>query len=201
MFIMYLIITSVPILDFVLFKGELSHNPNFQFFISSSYIIYPFAGYFIENRLDEKYFRSDIGFLMIGISAMTICLTSRLCDWKANLTNPLAVSSYNSFFMNYAVIISITLHYCLKVLFMKISVPGKVGKLITTAAGATFFVYLFENIWRYVCLPVYDFLCGTMNPYIACMLYILAAMMLGEIIGIAYYFVKGKILNYIEWNA
>ena len=56
MIILFAIINILPIIDFLIFQGKAAHNGNFYFFITTSYLFYPMIGYFIDNKLDRKYF-------------------------------------------------------------------------------------------------------------------------------------------------
>jgi len=56
MFLMYGIINCLQIVDYLIWKGEKSHNRHFSFFIITSYVFYPLMGYYFDRCVKDAEF-------------------------------------------------------------------------------------------------------------------------------------------------
>ena len=48
----YVVLNTLVFFDFVIWKGEYTHNSYMTCFTMSEYVIYPLCGYYLENRIN-----------------------------------------------------------------------------------------------------------------------------------------------------
>ena len=56
MALMFLLVNFLSIIDFLIWKGDAGHNGSFNFFITSSYVVYPLMGYYYEYKASSQDF-------------------------------------------------------------------------------------------------------------------------------------------------
>lgn len=182
MFLLFGLIQSLSIVEFLLWKGTASHNSNFSLFITTSYIFYPLMGYYIDQRLKREQFnRKNLLFLTLAsVAAVIVCCL--MTEYRCTLIDEWKESSCQTFFMVLIFLPTITVYYAAKMWFLNHSISDRVSNIITTAGGTTFGIYLIEQICRNETKPIFDWL----NPYIhtlpACWIWILAACVGGGIL-------------------
>ena len=78
MFFLYGFINFLDIIDFLIWKGQKTHNIYFSFFISVNYVFFPLMGYYIDKKMSEKLYTWKTVFLMSIVSIASICLCCSL---------------------------------------------------------------------------------------------------------------------------
>ena len=153
--ITFTLIQALEIVDYLLFKGELVHNSDLRFFINFVYVFYPLAGYYVENRLDEKYFNDQMMFAAIGLSWCAVMGTCALTSWRCLMTNDWSENASQSFFQNLIFIPSIGIYCLFKMLFGRLSPKGIWKRMINSFGIGALIIYLFHDpIFRAV-MPGY----------------------------------------------
>ena len=185
MFFMYGTMQSLSIIDFLIFKGNGSHNGNFSFFITTNYVFYPLMGYFIDQKLEEKYFskRNLLYLILASFAAIGIC--SIMTHYQYTLVG--GWNGLERFFNTFIFIPAVTVFYAAKYWFQQHSLPNRISSLIIILGGTTFGLYLIQEICKNETAKIHAFL----EPYIrtlpACWVWIAVACCLGMTV---VYFIK-----------
>ena len=182
MFFLYGCIKSLDIIDFLIWKGDKTHNTLFSFFISVNYVIYPLMGYYIDKKMSEKLNTWKTVLLMSIASAASICLCSYMTIYKCELIGDWKEGTCQTFFNTLIFIPTATVFLCVKKLFHEFPPKERICSIISALGGLTFGIFLIENICRLETIQVFYFL----EPYIrtlpACWIWILAACLAGAVV-------------------
>jgi len=130
MVILFFAMNILPIIEFFIWKGKITHNNNFSLFVVRNYIFYPLIGYFIDERLDIGKFNKKNLLIMIISSIISIIITCLITDNYCNLIGEWKESSCQVFFNNLTFIPAITVFYGMKMLFLKHIPNQKTTKII-----------------------------------------------------------------------
>lgn len=179
MFLMYGAIKSLPIFEFLIWKGNLSHNNHFSFFITIDYVFYPLMGYFIDQRLEERDFSKRNFLIMSFISFIAIVICCIMTQYRCSLLVMWNESNCQMFFNTLIFLPTVTVYYAARFWFLRHDLSSKTKKVITTLSGTTFGLYLIEGICRCETEQVYTCLARHMNSLFACWIWIAVACCLG----------------------
>lgn len=173
MFILFSFMNIIPIFDFIIGKGNINHNGNFYFFITTSYIFYPIMGYFIDKELERKYFNKRYLIIMVILSIIAIAVSCLMTNYKCSLCNTWEEDTCQTFFNNLIFIPTISLFYTVKYIFLKNKIHSKIYKAIEIIGSATFGLYLFEKVFRQETTIVYLALWKHIHPIPASFIWVL----------------------------
>lgn len=135
----------LPVSEYLLWQGEHTLNTNFRFgWITSSAVIYPCLGYYLENRMDVNKAKKYIPVLWI-INIATIMISCYMTYYKATITGVCNEGNSQTFHSSFVLINVITLYITFKCLFNN-PLPYKLTSLISSIGGATFGMYLIHTI-------------------------------------------------------
>lgn len=154
----------LPISEYLLWHGEHSLNNNFRLrWITSSAVIFPCLGYYLENRMDINKAKKYIPILWL-INIATIMVTCYITYYKATITGVCNEESSQTFHSSFVLINVITLYVTFKCLFNK-PLSHKWTSLITSIGKATFGMYLIHITVRELVnnFHILDFLRNTMH--------------------------------------
>lgn len=182
MFLIYGIVQSLTIIDFILWKGEKVHNPNFSVFITSNYIFYPLMGYYMEHKMKEKQFNLRGGVILSIVSLIAITLCCFMTHYKCVLTDKWTENTCQTFFNTLIFLPTITVYYISKMWFLNHTYNEKIYKLITIVGGTTFGIYLIEQICRKETKFVFIYLQPYIHTLPACLVWILIACIAGGVV-------------------
>lgn len=171
----------LPIVEYLLWQGEHTLNTNFRFgWITSSAVIYPCLGYYLENRMDDNKARKYLPILW-GINIATIFVSCYMTYFKAKITGICNEGASQAFHSSFVLINVITLYISFKCLFNK-PFSSKVSSLIASVGEATFGMYLIhKNVMVLVTrLHILEFLRETvhMNYLLSSLLYCLVVFVI-----------------------
>ena len=207
LFSIYFVFRALPMLEFILFKGEITLNYNLTTFLTATYIIYPVAGYFIENRLDDilKRFKDGdskwiIGIITIIIGFAAILISARFCHYYCNTINDWSVSSYEKYINTLVLIPSASIYYIFKMIFDSITIKEKTASIISLVSKCTFGVYLFENVWREKTEFIFTFFNSFSNTYLSYMVYVFCACALGIFVSLVFLSIKKRVTGLIDYD-
>jgi len=182
MIVLYGLFRLISIIDFLIWKGDLSHNSHFYLFITDVYVFYPLTGFFIDQKMEKKYCSWKTVGLLSLVSIISIIVCCLLTIYKCSLIDEWIEQTCQSFFNTLIFIPSITVFLAAKTLFQNHKPKEKICNVITVLGGLTFGIYLVENILRKETEQVFIFL----EPYIktlpACWVWILVVCLLGAAI-------------------
>lgn len=182
LFLMFWVVQMLSIVDFLLFKGTATHNVNFNFFITSKYIIYPFLGYYIDRKMSDKYYTRKILAVLISLSILSIVLCAVLTEYKCRMINEWSESTCQTFFSTLIFIPASTVFLGAKMWFDNHMHSKRLSFLIEQCGGLTFGIFLIEKILRHETEFVYRYLQPRIHSFPACLIWILSACILGAAI-------------------
>ena len=180
----YVWLYQLSILDYLIWKGESVHNGSFSLFITTSYLFYPLMGYFIDQRMSERFLTWKLFFVLTIVSIIAIVICCYMTVYRCEIIGEWVEASCQYFFTTLIFIPTITFFIGAKLLFTKYTPKETTCAIISKLGGATFGIYLIENILRQITYPVFVFL----KPYIrtlpACWVWILVACIVGTIVSL-----------------
>ena len=181
MFLMFGIMQSLSIVDFLLFKGEARHNSNFSFFITANYVFYPLAGYYIDQKT-EKTFTYKKALVLVVSSIMAIIISCLMTQYKCTMFDEWTESTCQTFFSVLIFLPAFTVFYIVKMWFINLEPDSRVCKTITTVGEATLGIYLIEQICRLETSQIFIWLRPYIHTLPACWIWILSACIFGAVI-------------------
>lgn len=182
MFAMFGLMQVLPIIDFLIWKGSAGHSGNFSFFITTSYVFYPFMGYFIDQRFKKEELHKTTCFCLFFFSILAVVLCCALTHYRCMLIGEWTEASCQTFFNTLIFLPSIAVYYGTRMWFEYHSIPVWLVRILSAAGGTTFGIYLFEQIWRNETKPVFQFFQPYIHTLPACWMWILAACVLGGVL-------------------
>ncbi len=181
MILMFGAIQSLSVIDFIIWKGEASHNGFFSFFITTNYVFYPLAGYYIDKRLDKDAFSRRNLLLLTASSIMAIAICSFMTHYQCTLSGDWTEDHCQTFYNTLIFLPTITIFFAAKMWFMKHNPSCRVHKFITAAGGTTFGIFLIEAICRNETMPIFIWLNPLLHSLPACWIWIFTACICGGI--------------------
>ena len=177
------IICSIFIGIFPIINNYFEYKPitySFNIPIISIYVMYFIIGYFIDNKLEKKYFNKWVLITCIILSIICICVSIGLTyyDFTRNADNKVFMD--NREFIT-IVIPSISVFYIAKYIStMRKSRRGE--KIITNIAAHTFGIYLLSDLLIVKLNFVYEYLSTHIHKMFAMIVLELSVFMVGYII-------------------
>lgn len=175
MFIMYGMVMSLPIVEFIIWKGEGTHYDKFYLFITNSYVFYPLMGYFIDKRI--KPYKKQL-FVMTVLSTCSIAIIAIMTNWRC-VELDIWKGKIDTFFGTLLFIPTITMFYCAKYYFESHAVPDRIGKIISLISSGTFGLFLIENICREETYWIFRIFNNKIPTILASWIWVFAACALG----------------------
>lgn len=179
MFWMYGIISCLQIVDYLIWKREKSHNWQFSFFITTSYVFYPLMGYYIDRCMKDTEFTVRRLLAMTAVSVVAIVVCCLMTHYSCTLTGDWAEWSCQTFFNTLIFLPTVTVYYGVKLLFLRHPPTERLKKIIVTASETTFGLYLINHICLEETIPIFTALCPHMRVLLACWIWTLCACLLG----------------------
>lgn len=178
----FMIAQIIPIIDYMLFHGEVSHTTEISFFVKTKYVIFPLTGYYLENKMEKRQFTSEAFVGLICLSVLSIGVSLVLVDWSYEATG-----SWTSYIAEcclnvFTIIPAITVYYGLKLLSPSSDAHPRFAKVMSVIADCTFGVYLFELLLRQHTLFIFQFLQPYVGTFWAGWLQILCACAIGVVL-------------------
>lgn len=175
MFLLYAGMQLLTIVDFLLWRGQIVHNPLFSLPVTLDYMFYPFMGYYIDRRLNADALNGKRLALMAAAGAAGIAVCCALTESWCTLINEWEESSCQTFFMTLTFLPAIAVFCALKLWFTAHR-PGEKWQALLSAAGGTIFgIFLFEQIAREETKSVLFRLEPSIGLLPACWAWVLAA--------------------------
>lgn len=179
MLCIYIVLNSLVFLDFIIWKGELTHNSYMTCFIMLDYVIYPLFGYYVDNviKIDSVKIKHII--ILCSISFGIILINAAMTDYRCQIIGSWSEAYCQLFYERYILVVAISFMLAIKFIFVKIKTDSVYGKIVASCGSLTFGIYLLERIWRHETSAIYRVVENYVPPIIACWVWILAACMLG----------------------
>lgn len=182
MFLLYGLIQSLTILEYLIWKGTASHNRHFSFFITTNYVFYPLMGYYIDQRMKNEQFQWKKLLILIITSVVSVIICCFMTQYHCTLIDEWKESSCQTFFSTLIFLPAITVFYAVKMWFINHSLSDRTCSIIKAAGGTTFGIYLAEFICRQETKPVFIWVEPYLHTFPACWIWILVACICGGIL-------------------
>ena len=182
LFIMYAFINSLTVIDFVLWQGRITHYSGFSMFIANNNLFFPLMGYYLDNLLKKEEYNRKALYKLLALSLISVAVCCAVTHMKCALLDDWSEKTAQSLFNNVVYMPACTAFYGIKALFIKRNIGERLKKVITTLGGATFGLYLIEQICRHETEPVFTALEPVIHTVPACMIWILTACAMGIVI-------------------
>ncbi|MCR4772076.1 MAG: acyltransferase family protein [Oscillospiraceae bacterium] len=174
----------LPVAEYFLWKGNRTLNGNLRMeWITSSVVIYPLIGYYIENRMDVRRARKKLIYLWL-VNIVTIAITCVATYYRARVTQVCDEYSSQVFYNSFVLINMITVYITAKCLCCP--AETRVAKAIRLVGSCTFGIYLGHVAVLKILLRhgVLDFLRKDMgiNYMAACLIFCLIIMCIGFVL-------------------
>lgn len=176
------IVGVIPIVQYLLSRGTVSLNPKFSATLFTQWnIFYVLMGYYIEKKLDKKYFTKRNVYIGLIVSFIAISISCFMAHYNIYVTG---VDKESSFIFHNSLISipTIAVYFSSKYVFEKIKLSPRAVNLICFLGGTTFGIYLIEEMLREKTLFIYNYLKPIIHTLPATIIWISAACILGAII-------------------
>ena len=159
--ILYCIIRSIPMIEFLIWKGKVTYYEQIFLIIEPDYVFFPLMGYYLDrNDLPGRPGKNILLLFMLSLAAIGInCV---MTHYRCTLLNAWKSPDCEAFLSRLTCVPTITMFYTCKVWFSRHKPGPGTEKAIITMSGLTFGIYLLERIGRLETKGVYEFL----RPYI-----------------------------------
>lgn len=169
----------LKMLEYPVFHGSNTYSRNFSLFIMQNYILYPFMGYYFDQRLQIETVSARKLLALWLVSFAAIAASCLLTHYKCTLTGDWQESQWSSFFEALLMIPTLTVFITVKRWFTRHSIGERAEKTISAIGGTTFGIYLIERICRNETAPVFALLKPYIHTFPACLVWIFSACLLG----------------------
>lgn len=147
----------IPILEYLLWKGNNGINSNFKpSWLTASILIYPCIGYFLQNKIKIKDIKKNIPILWI-INITTIIIASCMTCHKWKITGILSEELSQDFHSIPNVINLICVFVTTKYIFENIKILKVIENIIISVGSCTFGIYLIHILIKKLTLTNYIF--------------------------------------------
>lgn len=177
--VVYFSMQFLSILQYIIWKGQVSYNGSFSLFIMGSNIFYPLLGYFIEERISEKYYTKKVLGIMVCASVVSILICCFLTHYRCNLINEWSEASCQTFFNTLIFIPASTVYFAAKMWYKNHKLGKTSAKILAVAGSCTFGIYLFEGIYRKITSFIFNALFPYLHTLPSCIIWILSACFIG----------------------
>jgi len=179
----YLFALSIIVLDiFRLLTLMLGiEKINFSIFLSSFTTLYPLLGYYIDKHSD-KYMKRWMYPVMSAFALVCIILAAKMTLWDCGGTGKWSEKYITLFYTFTAVAVFTLIKKAVSVLDEKELLKPVIIRFIQFASSTTFGIYLLENILETFTRPVFIVLDRYIPRILACVIWLVATMLFGNIV-------------------
>lgn len=166
---------ALPILEYILWRGRVTHYSDFSLFLSDSCFIYPIMGWYFGCYLKtEDLNRKTLLGLILGALAAVI-LISAVTYWKCVLTDRWEEDQCQTFINTLIYLPTGAVFYGVRYRLERHAPGERMCRFLAAVSGATFGLYLIENLCRIYTRPLYYALEPLMPSFFAAWIWVLAA--------------------------
>lgn len=174
-----LVLSLLKIFEFWTTGYSVHLNPNFDVFTTVTAVYYPLMGDFLANKLHlsdltpkKVWLWAAAGLLGIAVCGWMTCVwCNYLGEWKESTCQT---------FMNILIFLPVcTVFLCTRLLCAKLPPMPLFEKAVTFIGAQAFGIYLFEWLYRQETRFVFDYLKNHIPTFLACMVWIFCAFLLG----------------------
>lgn len=169
--VLHLVVQGIlPFLGFLL--GTELESQLRTMFIIEEYIFYPMAGYWVEHRLNPKYYNHRV-MVVVGIAGLAgVLLGCVMTVVQYNISG-----QHNELFHNSLVALpTFAVYYGVSLFCRKHPAGPRAAKVLTYLGGCTFGIYLLEEFFRGVLRFIYTDLAPVLTAFISSFVYVAAVL-------------------------
>ena len=159
--ILYSIIMSIPMIEFLIWKGKVTYYEQIFLIIEPDYVFFPLIGYYIDKtNIPEKNGKPIL--ILVLLSIVAIGINCVMTHYRCTLLGAWKSPNCETFLSSLTFVPTIAVFYICKVWFSKHKPGPRAEKMIITLSGLTFGIYLLERIGRMETEGIYEYV----RPYI-----------------------------------
>lgn len=170
----------IPISEYLIFKGNVTMN---ALVIPSNVlgltVFYPLAGYFLGNKLKEVTKKTCM--LSAALFVVSMGLMMFITDFRIRATGDIN-DGLETFYNSLQPLVAFFVFLMIRKLFEYTAFPKPAEKLIATAGGSVFGIYLIEKIIREALFDVFEFMDARINDFAAVWIYILIVLVVSTFV-------------------
>lgn len=182
MFWMFALIRSLTYVDFLLWKGALSHESHFAFMINMDYVFYPLMGWHIASKQREGKLNGRTALALVAGSAAAIGICCFMVCYKCNVLEKWDKDTSDSFHNILAFVPTVQTFYLCGLWEQRRKPRPRLDGAITLVGGLTFGIYLLEYMCRRETLVVYNTLEPILKSYLASWVWVFSVFALAGVI-------------------
>ena len=182
LFVLYGIVSILPVVEYMIGQGSFSHNRHFSFFITANTFFYPLAGYFFDHLIRKEQLNRQTlaGLVLAGTAAIAVCCG--MTHWHCILIGEWKEKTCQVFFQTLTFLPAFAVFYAVRMFFERHSLSERVQYWIVRIGDAAFGVYLIEWFCRKVTEKIFYTLQPVLHTLPACWIWLAAAFILGTFI-------------------
>ena len=169
------VVNALSSLQWFCFDGGFALNAGVLPFAMVRVVYYPLAGYFLEQRLNERITQPRVLPALLGAGALGVALGCLVLMRAHAVLGYWAEGAYGLFVFAPA----IAVFAGMKALLARVRLSPRAARVLQEAGACTFGIYLFEKVYRDVSSRVYHALAPVIGGFAACWMWILSAFLLG----------------------
>lgn len=165
----------IPIVQYLLWQGNIVINMNVTWSMFSEYLVYFMAGNYFGNVLGKEDISGKKAGMYIASGFMAIIISCFMTKFMTNITGMIGESEAQTFYNNLIMIPSFSIFYSVRYLSIKYEkyLSQGVKNIIYTLGSAVFGVMLTENLWRERLEVVFYFLKPYCKIFPSCIIWVL----------------------------
>ncbi|WP_434433836.1 acyltransferase [Lactiplantibacillus paraplantarum] len=170
-----LILTGIlPIVQYVLRMGAVNLSIPF---VSYSAIFYMLLGYYLHVRRPDISFNKSIVRVVWGLAVLGLIVTIAMVMYQYHFTQLLTEQSSQTFFMSFTVLLAGAVFLSYQNYEQKLKLKKK-HLFIDFIAPTILGVYLLEEMYRILMMPLFTWLSPILGSFIACWIWVFAVIIL-----------------------
>ena len=145
LFIIWLILKNADFISYGIFRTPIPYSASFTLFIMEHQVFFPLAGYYLECRLEQKYFtQKQFPWFAFAAALVAIIITVLVQNHYWNTTqNP----DQEAFLDTLVFIPAIVNFYLIKRLSQHACFPDRFVPVLSRVSSCTFGIYLLHHIY------------------------------------------------------
>lgn len=166
----------------LIWGSEISLNPSFSVFFTASNVYYPLLGYFMEHHLSENQLQKRILILLLIGGFAAIGLTGIMTHFRCLSIGKWGDGPWDIYLSTLSWAPAVAVYYSVRYLSLKYTIHSGVARIFHIVGNCSFGIYLLEQVYRSLTLPIFEFLQPYVSTLPACFIWIFCACLLGCIV-------------------
>ena len=170
----------IPVAEYLIFKGTVTLNALIIPANVLGYIVfYPLIGYYLGNRLKEVTAKSCL--ISAALTVVSIAVMMYMTDFRIRFTGNMK-DGLETFYQTLLPLVAVFIFLIVRKVFEYKTVPDLAEKLIITAGGSVFGIYLIEKMTREALFGVFEFMDARINKFASVWIYVFTVFIVSAIV-------------------